>query len=378
MKKQNKNKAMEIGGLVVVAALALIISFLVLRKPKVTYKYYVNNMESNFPIGTYVNYTCDNRVTLEYDSESREYKTSEIKRDTTCNIYLESPASLYVYALANNETTSNEFLVDNRENARYVGENAKNYVYFNCSDYTNKDTCEVWKIIGSFKDLDDDGNYFYSLKIIDSKPLELQDINGSKVITKLAWHHNHEDGSNNFSNSDIYKLLNEAYYNGSGNINYNGLNKNYTFDFSNVGLKNDKTRLAIMDSRWRYSQLTDINLNVDAWFNNEYADAYYNGKIGLINASDYTYSFGSACRDLKISKFYNCTSKSWMKNTSGLWTINPQEDMGNTVYRISHDGAVNAVWPTSEYEIYPTLYLNSDVKIIAGDGSSSNPYQLDI
>lgn len=378
MKKQNKNKAMEIGGLVVVAALALIISFLVLRKPKVTYKYYVNNMERDFPIGTYVNYTCDNDVTLEYDSESREYKTSEIKKDTTCNIYLESPASLYVYALANNETTSNEFLIDNRENARYIGENAKNYVYFNCSDYTNKDTCEVWKIIGSFKDLDDDGNYFYSLKIIDSKPLELLDINSSKMITKLAWHHNHEDGSNNFSNSDIYKLLNEAYYNGSDNINYNGLNKNYTFDFSNVGLKNDKTRLAIMDGSWHYSQLTDINLNVDAWFNNEYADAYYNGKIGLINASDYTYSFGSACRDLKINKFYNCTSKSWMKNTAGLWTINPQEEMGNTVYRISNDGAVNAVWSTSEYEIYPTLYLNSDVKIIAGDGSSSNPYQLDI
>ena len=378
MKKQNKNKAMEIGGLVVVAALALIISFLVLRKPKVTYKYYVNNMESDFPIGTYVNYTCDNDVTLEYDSESREYKTSEIKKDTTCNIYLESPASLYVYALANNETTSNEFLIDNRENARYIGENAKNYVYFNCSDYTNKDTCEVWKIIGSFKDLDDDGNYFYSLKIIDSKPLELLDINSSKMITKLAWHHNHEDGSNNFSNSDIYKLLNEAYYNGSDNINYNGLNKNYTFDFSNVGLKNDKTRLAIMDGSWHYSQLTDINLNVDAWFNNEYADAYYNGKIGLINASDYTYSFGSACRDLKINKFYNCTSKSWMKNTEGIWTINPQEEMGNTVYRISNDGAVNAVWPTNEYEIYPTLYLNSNVKIIAGDGSSSNPYQLDI
>ena len=177
MKKSKKNKAIEIGGLIIVAALAVIISFLVLRKPKVTYKYYVNNMESNFPIGTYVNYTCDNGVTLEYDSESREYKTSEIKKNTTCNIYLESSASSYIYALANNETTSNEFLIDSRENTRYIGENAKNYIYFNCSDYTNKDTCEIWQIIGTFKDLDEDGNDFYSLKIINSKPLELQDIN---------------------------------------------------------------------------------------------------------------------------------------------------------------------------------------------------------
>ena len=378
MKKSKKNKAIEIGGLIIVAALAVIISFLVLRKPKVTYKYYVNNMESNFPIGTYVNYTCDNGVTLEYDSESREYKTSEIKKNTTCNIYLESSASSYIYALANNETTSNEFLIDSRENTRYIGENAKNYIYFNCSDYTNKDTCEIWQIIGTFKDLDEDGNDFYSLKIINSKPLELQDINNGEVITKLAWHHDHEDGSNNFSNSDIYKLLNEAYYNGLGSFSYENLNKSYTFDFSNVGFKNNKTRLAIRDGNWHYSQLTDINLNVDAWFNNEYADAYYNSKVGLINASDYTYSFGSTCRNLKINKFYNCTSKSWMKNTEGIWTINPQEEMGNTVYRISNDGAVNAVWPTNEYEIYPTLYLNSNVKIIAGDGSSSNPYQLDI
>ncbi len=378
MKKQKKNKVIEISGLIILASLAVIISFLVLRKPKVTYKYYVNNKESKFPIGTYVNYNCNNGVTLEYDEESRKYKTSEIKKDTICNIYLESSASLYIYALANNETTSKEFLVDNRENARYILDDAKNYVYFNCSNYANKDTCELWQIIGSFKDLNEDGNNFYSLKIINSKPLELQDINSNNVITKLVWHHNHEEGSNNFSNSDIYKLLNEAYYNGLGSFSYEGLDKNYTFDFSNVGLKNDKTRLAIKEGLWHYSKLTDINLNVDAWFNNEYAEAYYTGKIGLINASDYAYSFGNTCRDLEINKFYTCQSKSWLKNTAGLWTINPQEEIGNTVYIISNEGAVNAVWPTNEYEIYPTLHLNSKVKIIAGDGSYSNPYQLDI
>lgn len=37
-------------------------------------------------------------------------------------------------------------------NVRYYGKNPSNYIYFNCSDYSNQlsSTCEVWRIIGVF------------------------------------------------------------------------------------------------------------------------------------------------------------------------------------------------------------------------------------
>ena len=38
-------------------------------------------------------------------------------------------------------------------NIRYYGENPNNYIYYNCSDYSNQSssTCEKWRIIGLFE-----------------------------------------------------------------------------------------------------------------------------------------------------------------------------------------------------------------------------------
>ncbi len=37
-------------------------------------------------------------------------------------------------------------------NLRYYGASPNNYIYFNCSDYSNQSssTCETWRIIGVF------------------------------------------------------------------------------------------------------------------------------------------------------------------------------------------------------------------------------------
>ena len=42
--------------------------------------------------------------------------------------------------------------VDNNGNIRYVGSNPNNYIYFNCSNYSNQSssTCEKWRIVGVF------------------------------------------------------------------------------------------------------------------------------------------------------------------------------------------------------------------------------------
>ena len=47
-----------------------------------------------------------------------------------------------------------------------------------------------------------------------------------------------------------------------------------------------------------------------------------------------------------------------------------------TAYRVSNVKTISPVYPTLEYEVYPTLYVDGNLKIVGGDGSSDNPYQL--
>ena len=51
--------------------------------------------------------------------------------------------------------TTNFATDDPGNNIRYIGKNPNNYVYFNCSDYSNQSdsTCEKWRIIGVFKNV---------------------------------------------------------------------------------------------------------------------------------------------------------------------------------------------------------------------------------
>ncbi|MGN1311700.1 MAG: hypothetical protein ACI4U4_01650, partial [Bacilli bacterium] len=48
--------------------------------------------------------------------------------------------------------TSNNLMEDVDGNIRYYGASPNNYIYFNCSDYSNQSssTCETWRIIGVF------------------------------------------------------------------------------------------------------------------------------------------------------------------------------------------------------------------------------------
>ena len=49
--------------------------------------------------------------------------------------------------------TTNSLMKDVGDNIRYYGASPNNYIYFNCSDYSNQSssTCETWRIIGVFE-----------------------------------------------------------------------------------------------------------------------------------------------------------------------------------------------------------------------------------
>ena len=58
------------------------------------------------------------------------------------------------------------------------------------------------------------------------------------------------------------------------------------------------------------------------------------------------------------------------------WLINSRYDNSNDVYRIMYTGYLDDASGKFGSGFRPTFYLKSDVKIIGGDGSVTNPYQI--
>lgn len=54
---------------------------------------------------------------------------------------------------------------------RYIGNDVNNYVYFNCSNSDNLNTCEIWRIIGVFYIEDEFGNHNYRIKLMKNEVL---------------------------------------------------------------------------------------------------------------------------------------------------------------------------------------------------------------
>ena len=89
---------------------------------------------------------------------------------------------------------------DNAGNIRYYGASPNNYIYFNCSDYSNQSssTCETWRIIGVFEG-------------------KVKLIRGSQIGT-YAWDNKNTStgaetayGKNDWTDARLMKLLNPGY-----------------------------------------------------------------------------------------------------------------------------------------------------------------------
>jgi len=289
--------------------------------------------------------------------------------------------------------TTNSLMKDVGGNIRYYGASPNNYIYFNCSDYSNQSssTCETWRIIGTF------GN---KTKLIRNSSIGEYSWDNKDTSTgaKSAY------GKNDWTDARLMKLLNQGYesettggslyYNsGSGNC-YSGQNNATTAcDFTSTGIKNDTTRNMISDNT--YSLL--------GWNNNSiYSNQIYEyerstgsvytgtptswtGKVGLAYVSDYGYAadLSKCTKQLGSYNDSTCASNNWMKaiitnnstNASG-WLLTHY--YGDSCYTWRTYWAGNAGYSGAYYafEVTPVLYLKYRISINSGTGTSSDPYQI--
>lgn len=313
---------------------------------------------------------------------------------------------------------STEIVEDNTidKNLRYVGANPNNYVYFNN---------ELWRIIGVFNNTEDK----YEIKTSRVK-LVRNDTIGSFSMDITDSSINGGYGVNNWSTTNLAYNLNNSYLYSKIGDGYTGFNKPQKLDFTSNGIKKE-FRDYIENMIWDTSIVnwTDSTTNNAIYFYNSERSgnttvgctsgsssnctdtferfAKWTGKVAIIYASDFAFATdGSAensreyCWGLPLadrnyttitSYDYSCHAKNWIAQTfwgnnyntkdNSIWTLDPIN--GNDSYSrrtFFHVGSTTNDMHSSNLSYtknqFPSIYLDENVVIIGGSGSSVDPFIL--
>ena len=239
---------------------------------------------------------------------------------------------------------------------RYIGSNPNNYVTFND---------ELWRIIGVFTVDDGTGNMEQRLKLIRMQ------TTGSVTFGPTS----------DWTSSPLMENLN------SGDYWTNNLNS--------------EAKNMIGDTLWYLGGTSSYQSSTTGlashFYSYERGTTVYNGRstnwvgnVGLMYPSDYGYATSgdtimdrNSCLNVHLTDWSgrgsipgadHCLVNDWL-SISSTTTITPYIIRPDYVFRLSGTSVLQYILTTNNFfVINPVVYLTSSVKIIDGDGSSSNPY----
>ena len=293
------------------------------------------------------------------------------------------------------------------ENYRFIGREANNYVYFNCSNEEDNSTCEVWRIIGVFQVQNSLGEKEYRLKLVKNES-----------IGKYNWN----DNNNNWINSSLIDYLNNGEYYLSLNDNTKNMIESTKYYYGNINVN-------IKDGEEFYKSERQLNTE------------YFN--VGLLYPSDYLYTYAMGANKDCYSNINYCENKrtSWMYKIASnpLWTmtsisdsddvfvisnnndtsndkndikdntdnntknkddikentdndtknkddndlnnieiddIDIQNNNDNLENNIEEDIEINYNSISNSYDVYPVVYLKYNVSFTSGNGCQGDPYSM--
>ena len=282
---------------------------------------------------------------------------------------------------------------------RYRGASPKNYVTFNG---------ETWRILGVFPTDDgtskienriklikdqsigeykwDDGTIAYNYTKNDNLML-LQDKNKLKVkylekknknnFIDLAIAEPAKSALNNWARpASLNTYLNKTYLNALSTTSQNmiGDTKYYLGGGGNNSNFNSSVDFYSYERKIKNTKSNEFyyDKNPNSWV----------GKLGLMYVSDYGYASDN-CETKALNDYNNsndlriCNNTNWLFNLKKLEaTITQYSNTSTSIHYIADNGIVVSTYQASlaQTVVRPTLYLKSEVRIIDGDGTSTNPY----
>ena len=317
--------------------------------------------------------------------------------ETITNVYMDAAKETVtnnsiIYNTAPSVSLMNDGLSGG--NIRYYGASPNNYIYFNCSDYSNQSssTCETWRIIGVFNG---------KVKLIRGSQIGKYSWDSCVINVNYGW------GFNDWSQADLMKLLNSGYdsesvggslyWNAQSGTCFSGRNNaTVDCDFTSTGIKNDETRNMIAEVTYNLGGWNDTKIYPNQIYVYERGRTVFSGrpttwtgKIAVAYPSDYGYAADlNQCKQTLVNYDNStCTSNNWMKNIvtnnggNYGWLLTHRTDSSTLTWTVRREGLANNISEASGgLGVVPVLYLNSGIKIDSGDGdgSESNPYQLSL
>ena len=303
-------------------------------------------------------------------------------------------------------------------NLRYTGLTPNNYIYYNCSTSVpgemNDETCEKWRIIGLFNNVEDkDGNLVSRVKIIRDESLGKYSFDTSTESVNYGggisqWGESTYNDGTTYEGADIMRELNTDYL---GNITvatdgkwYSAYNDEKESNMPSSTL-NEYAQEMIEPVVWHagatefYEKIVlsyESEKNSSSWRgtdNSQYQNdtvvrnSRWFGKVGLMNFSDFAYSTAGGSKiNYKTcianglyywsfnSDFKDCYENTWI-NSEEAWTMNFRPGASAGIFtnlRVLPGAPGNS----SSVAIKPAVYLKDSITILSGNGSSTNPYKL--
>ena len=344
--------------------------------------------------GTTFNRSYNNASTLfKYSTADTPYKLTSNNLTVRLSDLYETSSKTPVSnnSITYQYDTTNSLMKDNANNIRYYSASPKNYIYFNCSDYSNQtsSTCEKWRIIGVF-----DGK----VKLMRNASIGSYSWDNKNTTTGAESAY----GKNNWTDARLMKLLNSGYssetvggslyYNAGSGTCYSGQNNaTKSCNFTSIGIKNDKTRGLISDTTYYLGGHSINTVYPNEIYEYERGTTVYTGrsttwkgKIALAYPSDYGYAADLSKCNQQLSAYNDttCTSTNWMKSIiapNNGWLLTPRSGYASHMWRVESTGFVNYyVYAYASRGVVPVLYLAPKTSIKSGAGTSASPYQLSV
>ena len=280
-------------------------------------------------------------------------------------------------------------------NIRYYGADPNNYVYFNCSNYSNQtsSTCEVWRIIGIF-----DGK----VKIMRKNAI-------GSYKWEIYWSgSNGTSPHNDWTKAKLMRLLNTGYESEKVNnslywnhksgtcyksrtVTSDGITTHYDTsdcDFTSIGIKDGSTKNMIVSYTYGMKGWNSFGVYPDQMYNYElstgkipssYATTW-TGKVALPSVSDYGYAIdiGQCSSVISANVSTTCKNSNWLNFNGTYWFLNQHynSDDDQVCYHRS-SGGLSYNSSHQEYNVHPVVFLSSSVNVDPSTkGTSSNPYKL--
>ena len=330
--------------------------------------------QSDFPpLGEYeVTVNCNN-ITGKWNYGSWELELSNMTNtNATCNINFKSVPNTHpklntkIIGLKEIDGVVNEPSTD----WRYEGKNPNNYVLFNN---------ELWRIIGVFAD--------NTHGVTGEK---LTKIIRNESIGGYAWN---KSNTNNWDKASLKTILNKFYLkktDGTSDAScyFYSTTVNGNCDFTKIGL-DPNARSMIQTVTWKLGGHSTNNATAETFYTAERGTTVYgsnnptvSANIGLMYPSDYGYSvLASDCARTTNLYSYdnaNCGGKAWLLKNSYEWTMTHRVSDSRSVFIVNSYASLHSNNAHYGGAVRPTAYLKSDVYVVSGTGTITDPYILGV